>query len=151
MSRAPKASAHPSPHRDPRAVPLLLGALAAGPAGWVLQLEVGYGLSSFACFPHNVALTQTPPPGWAHEPALLLALNLFGLALCAGGLAVALLYWRRTSAKKLTATHDRPDVAEARTRFLAACGVLTSLGFALATLFDTVSILATPTCWSIPS
>jgi hypothetical protein len=149
MTHAAQPHRHPAPHRDRSPIALLLFGLAAGPAAWAVQLELGYGVSSFACFPHNAALARTPPPGWAGEPAWLLALNIACLVLAFVGLAVSAICWRRTRGEKPGEAEHLLHVGEGRTRFLAACGVLTSLGFALAILFDTAAVVAVPSCWSL--
>lgn len=138
------AAASPSDHAPPKpagvSLPVLLLALAAGPAGWAAQLEAGYGLSSYACFPSNAALEQSPPPGWPHETALLLAINLTGLAVIVAGFLIAFLAWRRSGGE---------GRGGGRSRFLAACAMMSTVAFAVAALFDTVVIAATPTCWSL--
>jgi hypothetical protein len=125
-----------------RVTRLLLG-LAAGPAAWALQLEAGYAISSYACFPHDAPFRRSPPPGWSAEPAILLAINLGCLALSLAGLAVAATLLTRTRRA------DPQEPVLRRTRFMALCGVLTDLGFAAAILVNTVTIVMTPACWSI--
>ncbi len=147
---SPHAS-HPSDRLSPRGggdLILLLSALAAGPAAWAVQLVAGYGLSSLACFPHDAPAVQSPPPGWGAEHAILLSLNIVCLLVALAGLAVSFAYWRARSPEK---AEHAPDIAAARTRFLAACGLLAGLGFAIAILFDTAAILGVPSCWSIAS
>jgi hypothetical protein len=128
-----------------RRVAWLLVALAAGPATWALQLVAGYAVSSYACFPHDVARRQAPPPGWSSEAAILMAINLACLALDAAALVYTLrclsgLGWNGGAAR---------DVRRGRTRFLALCGVMASAGFAGAIVVNTANIVMVPTCWSI--
>ena len=117
---------------------VLLSALMAGPAAWAAQLILGYGLASAACFPDNAPQQSAPPPGWTFEPGLLLAINLICLAGAVVGVIAAGATWRGLAGE-----------GEARSRFLAACAVLSGVGFAVAILFDTVPILGVPSCWSI--
>lgn len=128
-----------------------LGSLIAGPTAWIAQLVFGYGLSSLACFPHDVPYRQSPPPGWSVEPALLAAVSAACLAAAILGGATALVHWRRTRKERGGDAHHALDVGEGRTRFMAACGVLSGFGFALAIVFDLPAILAVPACWSIVS
>ena len=128
---------------------LLLAALAAGPTGWILQLLLGYGLSSHACFPRDKPFLQSPPPGWSGEAGVLLAVNLACLLLVLAGFAISAQIWRRDPGERLIDAGRVRGGGVGRTRFLAACGVFSGLGFAVAILFDTVPILGTPTCWSI--
>ena len=129
-----------------RRVARLLAALCAGPATWAVQLVAGYAVASYACFPHDVAGRQAPPPGWTAEPAILLAVNVACLALDVAGVAycVARLRGRPRNGR------EAADVRLGRTRFLAVCGVMAGLIFAGATLFNTANIVMVPTCWSIP-
>jgi hypothetical protein len=141
-----------TPERAPRAgradswrVVFLLVALGAGPAAWALQLVAGYALSSYACFPHDIARRSSPPPGWAAEPAILLAVNLACLAICLAAVAYGA---RQLAARRGNGAAQR-DVRPGRTRFLALCGVMAGLGFAGAILVNTANIVMVPTCWSI--
>jgi hypothetical protein len=124
------------PHHGRIGPARLIAALAAGPTAWALQLIAGYGLSSLTCFPHDRPITQSPPPGWSGEPVLLLAINIACLLLALAGAGLSYAGWRGS-------------VGQGRSRFLAACGVMSGLGFALAILFDTAPILGVPACWSI--
>jgi hypothetical protein len=129
-----------------RAVAGLLVALAASPAAWALQLVAGYGLSSYACFSRDAAARQSPPPGWAAEPAILLAVNL----VCLGIAAAAAVYCLRSLGRRTGNGGAARDVRAVRTRFLAHCGVMAGLIFAGAILVNTANIVMAPTCWSIP-
>jgi hypothetical protein len=151
MSSHSHDAGHPAPHRDRVGMGWLIGALAAGPAAWIVQLVAGYGLSSLACFPHDAPFEQSPPPGWGGEPAILLIVNGVCLLVALGGCLVSLDHWRRTRSEKAGGAHHTLEIGEGRTRFLAACGALLGAAFALAIVFDTVMIIGTPTCWSLPS
>jgi hypothetical protein len=140
---------HPAPARWRVGAPSLILGVAAGPAAWIAQLVLGYGLSGYACFRGDAPFRQTPPPGWSDEPALLMTINLVCLLLALAGAAMSFSHWRRTRGEKPGGGEHALEVGEGRTRFLAACGVLMSLGFAVAVAFDTTAILSVPTCWSI--
>lgn len=140
---------HPAPHRARVSIAASLASLIAGPAAWIVQLVVGYGVSSLACFPHDAPYRQSPPPGWSAEPSLLGAVNILCLAFAMLGGLTAAWHWRRTRGEKRGGVARALDVGEGRTRFMAACGVLSGFGFALAILFDSQAILAVPPCWSI--
>jgi len=141
---------HPSPHRGRVRVITLLFGLAAGPTGWIAQLLLGYGVSSYACYPKDAPHLASPPPGWGAEHLLLLGVNLACLALAIVGLVVALGSWRRSREEKPGGAHHMLAVGEGRTRFLSLCGMLTGGLFAAAILFDTLPILGVPACWSLP-
>jgi hypothetical protein len=136
MSQAIPARAPPSPSQ----IAWTLYGLAAGPAGWILQLVISYGLASYACFPRDQPWRQTPPPGWSAEPVILMAVSIAALAITLSGVLV--------SAAQRRGARGRGAQREA---FLAGCGVVASLGFTVAVLFDTWPLLRTPACWNVPS
>jgi hypothetical protein len=136
---------HPAPHRHRVGPRLLLAGLTAGPAAWILQLVVAYGLSSFACAPRGMPRSGGAS-NWPGHP-FLLGLNIACLALAAFGGAIALRSWRQTGQEKFGGGHVLLETGEGRTRFLAACGVLSALGFITAILFNTVEFFTVPACW----
>jgi hypothetical protein len=139
--------AHPAPHRArARAGPLLI-ALMAGPAAWIVQLTTAYGVSSFACDPSGLA-PFSPAAAMTVDRPILFGLNLVCLALAGAGGLVALRGWRRSRDEKSGGGAAMIDVGEGRTRFLAACGVLTAVGFSIAILFNTFEFFSVPACWS---
>jgi hypothetical protein len=109
-----------------------LGVYAA-PAAWSAQLLIGYGLAAYACNPGRTALAEVAN-GWGWTRGAALAVNLLAalVALAAG--LMSLSGWRATS----------EDAG--RARFLSIWGVLTSFGFLLAILFNTVMLLGAPAC-----
>ena len=148
---AAKPHEHPAPHRGRVSIVASLASLIAGPAAWITQLVVGYGLSSLACFPHDVALRQSPPQGWSTEPMILGGISGVGFGIAILGGILALIHWRRTRGERGGGATQALEIGEGRTRFMAVCGMMSSFGFALAILFDTPAILAVPACWSIVS
>ena len=140
---------HPSPHRNRVRLLGLLFGLAAGPAAWIGQMLLGYGLSSYACYPKDEPRTASPPPGWNGEQLWLLVINLACLTLALAGLLVALAHWRRVAQEKAGGAHHMLNLGEGRARFMALSGMLTSGLFAATILFNTVNILGVPACWSI--
>lgn len=140
-------AASPSSSRPPRrSIVAPLAALFAGPAAWAAQLIVGYGASSLACYPHDAPAARPPGPG---EHGFLIALNLVCLAVAVGGLVVAAVHWRRAGGPEPARHNDVMPAGLGRARFLAACGMLSGLGFAIAILFDTAPILGVPACWRL--
>ena len=125
-------------------VPAQLFGLAAGPAGWIAQLSLGYSLSSYACFPGDAPRTSSPPAG---EHLVLLAITLACLALALTGFWVSLTGLRRSRAAAVAAPGA---TGLGRSRFLAMCGLLSASVFAIAIGFDLPSTLALKLCWSLP-
>jgi hypothetical protein len=141
---------HPAPHRERVSLLALLFGLAAGPAGWIAQLLLGYGLSSYACYPSDEPQLTSPPRGWSGEHVWLLAINLLCLALTVAGFLTALANWRRTRAEKEGGAHRLLQTGEGRARFLALSGMLACGVFALAILANTWTVLGVPACWDVP-
>jgi hypothetical protein len=141
---------HPAPHRDRVRLIALLFGLAAGPAAWIGQMLLGYGLSSYACYPSDEPRLTSPPPGWSGEHIWLLVINLAGLALTVVGFLVAWGNWRRTRAEKPGKAHRLLETGEGRARFLALSGMLACGVFAVAILANTWMGLGVPACWEIP-
>ena len=138
---------HPSPHRDRVGLPTLLLVLGAGPTAWILQLVVDFGVASDLCR-HNGAPRVAPPiSGWTPEHIFLVGFNLVCLAVVLAGGFAALAAWRRTHQEKPGDAAALIEVGEGRTRFLAACGMMSAAAFAVAILFDTAWPLFVPSCW----
>jgi hypothetical protein len=138
---------HPSPHRDRVRLAALLLALAAGPAAWILQLSVDFGVAAAACQPGGVPRPAPPASGWGTEHVFLVGVNLACLALAVAGGFVALAAWRRSSREKPGGAAHLMEAGEGRTRFLAACAMMAAAGFAVAILFDTAWPFFVPSCW----
>jgi hypothetical protein len=137
MAQSPAPSSErPPAHGGARRLAAELFGVAAGPAAWIAQLVIDYGLSSYACYGGSEPRPAAPP---ASEHLVLLLINLACLALALSGLAISFASWRR------------PGAGGNRSRFLALCGLLSSAMFCVAILFDTPSALALRLCWSAPS
>jgi hypothetical protein len=128
-------------------VPTSLLALAAGPAAWILQLVVEYGVASDLCRQNGVLRAAPPISGWAPEAIFLVGFNLICLAVALAGGFTARAAWHRTRAEKPGGASELIKVGEERARFLAACGMMTAAVFAVAILFDTAWPFFVPSCW----
>ena len=134
----------PGPYRGPVSFAELAFGLAGGPIAWAVELNVGYGLASWPCFPGERRL-QLPLYGydwsWPAMVAILFAATFVSLL----ALWVA---WR--GFQKSHAEAPRPDghvdTGTGRTRFLALWGIVFSGGFALASLATGVAYLTMPRC-----
>lgn len=148
---ADRPDTHPSPARDQVSTVWLLAGLAAGPAAWIVQLVVNYGLASHACYPSTAPWLVSPPPGWASERLWLTALNLTCFTVAILAAAVSWRHWRRTRGETDGDAESSISIGEGRTRFMSLCGILTGAGFAFAILFGTLQPFLLASCWRISS
>ena len=121
--------------RSVRFLTLLFGA-AAAPIFWLGQLMLGYGVTAYACYPgdHPVAVRF----GGALVQHVI-AFDVLALIACA---VAGLVSWRSLAKG---ARGPRPSACahtgEGRDRFLAMWGILSSLWFFFAILFNTIASL----------
>ena len=117
--------------KEPRAIAALWFAMLAGPAAWMLGLNLDYALVRVACARH----TTLPLHG----------VTLATLALAAAGGWVAWREWRRVGG-------GWPGEAwgpEARSRFMAVMGMLAAAFFGLVIVAQWVSKLFLNPCMAI--
>ena len=120
----------PAPEtRAPRFLLLLFGCSAA-PLAWLGHVMLGYGLSAYLCYPadHPVMLSAR----WLF--AALIAFDVVALAICGAGAVVSWRLWRQVRG------------GEGRNRFLALWGLMSSLWFLVAILFNVIASLVVPSC-----
>jgi len=128
---------HMPPIQAPRRFWLsMLGACAA-PIFWIGQLVLGYWVSAEACY------------GSDHPGAAMAAGSLRSLLVAFDAVAIlaALAGGAASYAVFHTARADASTV-ESRTRFLAIWGLLSSLWFLAAIVFNTIVSLGVPSCGS---
>ncbi len=136
---------HPAPQRDRVMTIESLFGLVGAPAGWFMQLCVGYGFSSTPCFANRERMSSL---GAAHEwdwYAMLIA-TIAGLVIGLLALLVSTRILRRTKDEADGNHADLMEVGSGRTRFLALWGVCVSTGFSLVTLLTFVAYVALPRC-----
>ncbi len=118
----------PAPEtRSPRFLLLLFG-VSVPPLFWLGQMMLSYGLTAQACFPGAHPVSAAPI--WLC--ARLVRFARIGRAACAARWVVS---WRIWSA-----------APRGRTRFLALWGLMSSLWFLAAILFNTAASLLVPPC-----
>ena len=127
----------PAPDRRNASLFSLGFGLAAAPLAWIGQLIVSYPLTSYACFPSPTSrvaplLTETRP--------ILLFLDVAAVVLAVMGGAIAYRNWRAVREER------SGEIGEGRTRFLAMCGILSSIAFLIATIFTSPAIVLAPLC-----
>ena len=134
---------HPAPERDKASLGSLSFSLAAPPIAWSIQSIAGYSFSSEACYPGD---TPRLLPLFSGLWGLLLTINGTALVIGVLGILIASRNW------KVTRRETGGDLAllieqgAGRTRFLAMCGLLVSVGFVVATLFTSITIFLSPLC-----
>ncbi len=139
------AEGHPSPHDPKVGLGRILFGVFGGPAAWAAQLIANYGLASYSCYPRYAPRSQLVP-GWESIWTFLLIINLVAVAVALVAASTAYRTWRLTR-------HEHPgnyghalEAGEGRTRFLGIIGIMTGLGFFLATVFDTIALFIVPQC-----
>ena len=142
---APKApcAAHPSVHRGRTGLFALLYGLVAAPIAWVVSQIANSTLAQEACFPGAAPLAT---PAFYGVHAIQAAVLLAALAVSGSAVLVAFGAWRSTREEQSGDHHALLSIGEGRSRFMAFAGVLTSLGFLLASLFSVPALLFVASC-----
>jgi hypothetical protein len=144
MTEANRASdSHPSPHRGKIGLVGLFYGLVAAPAAWVLSQIANSTLGQEACFPGTEPLAA-PAFGGVH--AIQAAILLAALLISASAAAVALRTWRSTRGEQSGDQHALLSIGEGRSRFMAFSGLLTSLGFLVASVFSAPALILVGSC-----
>lgn len=145
MDHAPPAKppGHPSPRAHRLSLWSLMLALIGAPLAWSVQISAGYAAAAYACYPHRDALAAPV------LPHLHLALGL----LSAGAIAVAVLSgllawrnWKRTREEVEGDHHSLLEKGEGRSRFMALCALINSIGFSLALLLTSAVLFLVAPC-----
>jgi hypothetical protein len=120
---------------------LLFGTCAA-PLFWAGQLILGYSVTAHACYPgdHPVMLSSTGP--------LFNALLIFDAVALLAAAAGGFVSWQAWQRVRQDGGHHRQHTGEGRDRFLAMWGMLSSLWFFFAILFNTIASVSVPPCLS---
>jgi hypothetical protein len=134
---------HPSPHRARTRIASLLYGLMAAPMAWVVSQVVNSTLAQEACFPGAQPLAA-PAFGGLH--AMQAVVLLAALLVSASAMWVALGTWRSTRHEQSGDRHALLSIGEGRSRFMAFAGVLTSLGFLVASLFSAPALILVAGC-----
>ena len=118
----------PAPEtRSPRFLGLLFG-VSAPPLFWLGQMVLSYGLTARLCFPGDHPVR----PATHLLFASLMLFDLAALAACAAGWLVSWRVWAHAP--------------RGRTRFLALWGLMSSLWFLAAILFNITASILVPPC-----
>ena len=142
---------HPPPHRRRVGLTALLFGLAGGPVAWIVQLVTEYSLASRLCDSAGRTAPAIGAPTWPLAQPWLLVGDIFCLSLALAALAVAILGWRATRAEKPGDTETALQTGDGRSRFMAAAGMLSAAGFAIAILFNLAEYAFALGCAGMPS
>lgn len=115
--------------RTPRFLLLLAGA-ALAPTFWLGQLMLGYGMTAFACYPGDHPVM---PIFSAVLRSALIAFDVVALAACIMGGWISWRCWERCP-------------PGSRSHFLALWGLMSSLWFFGAILFNVIASVTVPPC-----
>jgi hypothetical protein len=128
--------------RSVKFITLLLGACAA-PIFWLGQLMLAYGVTAYTCYPgdHPQSLAAAGPLF-----AALMASDMTALIACIAGGMVSWRAWRRSTADKGGRHSHLLHTDEGRDRFLALWGIMSSLWFFAAILFNIIASVTVPPC-----
>jgi hypothetical protein len=128
--------------RSVRFVTLLFGACAA-PIFWTGQLMLAYGVTAHVCYPgdHPQSLAAAGPLF-----AALMTFDAVALIGCVAGGLVSWRSWRRSMAGKAPGSSHVLHTGEGRDRFLAMWGLMSSLWFFAAILFNVIASVTVPPC-----
>jgi hypothetical protein len=134
---------HPSPHRGAASlVPLFYGLMAA-PLAWVVGQIASATLAQEACFPRTELLTSPAFEGVQVWNAAILG---SALIICLSAVFVAAIAWSRTKHERTGDHHNLLEIGEGRSRFMALAGIITSVGFMVATLFSAPALFFVAPC-----
>jgi len=142
-SGAARDTAHPAPHRDLVPGWLIGFGLFAGPAAWSVQSLLDVALAGYACYPKDEPLAA---PLWSGLPTALASANVVAIVVCVLGGIAAWVAYRKSGAERPGSAHHLLESGDGRTRFLALAGVLTSVLFIVAVVFETFEVFMVTPC-----
>jgi len=138
-------SAHLRPRPSAGSALGLLAALAAGPAAWIIQLVVDYGVSSWLCDAGPRDRLASTDAAWIGVRPILLAGEGLCLAATLAGCVFAVAVLARRAPQPADLDRDL-QIRAGRSRFMAACAVFSTAGFAVAISFNLAEFLISPSC-----
>jgi hypothetical protein len=126
------SGAAPVIHRTPGLFAALMFGACAAPIFWLGQLMLGYWVSATACYGSDHPTTIAS--GTALRSALI-AFDAVAIVVALAGGIIAFICWRRVG-----------SLDDGRSRFLAIWGMLSSLWFLGAIVFDAIASVTVPLC-----
>ena len=135
---------HPAPHRQAARPLFFLFALLGAPAAWIIELLVGFAVTSFTCDMHQSRAALSAVPGWV--PPLITVVNLLALLIAALSLVAGVVLIRRTHGEHHARSGEPIDAGEGRTRVLAVWAIVGAIIFLIALLTNSFSLSLVPIC-----
>ena len=130
----------PAPEARSANFVMLLLACAAAPIFWAGQVMASYAVSAYVCYPGDAPRSSAP----SFLLNLLIAFDVVALAAALLGGAISLFAWRE--ARRQQPSAQPLDLSAGRTRLLALWGLMSSLWFFFAILFNVIASLWVPLC-----
>lgn len=136
---------HPAPHRHRSGIGAMIFGLVGGPVAWGIALTFNYAVASNACY------TGFTWPTTLHFDAgairsMLIGADIAVVLVAAGAALLSYRNWERTRREAEGGPDQLLETGEGRTRFMSLCGMITSVGFAVAAAFTLVGAVALPLC-----
>ena len=133
----------PAPDRGKVNFSTLMFGFCAAPIFWIIQLTLGYWASAEACYGGDQP-TVTATPGTLH--VALVVFDVVAIAAALAGGVVSLGAWRIAQKEKRGGMRHALHVGEGRSRFMALWGIIASVWFLGAIIFNTIGSLVVPLC-----
>ena len=137
------SSDHPAPARHRVSQALLLYALVAAPAAWLAQTVIGMAVARHACYPKDTPLAHS---AFEYAQSLLGGIVICTAVVALGAVVASVIAWRKTRKESSGDGHTLIEIGEGRTRFVAMCALILSIGFSIAIGFSAVGLTLIPLC-----
>jgi hypothetical protein len=135
---------HPAPHREAGPPLLFLFALFGAPAAWLIELLIGFAVTSYTCDMHQTRGSLAAVPAWVTP--VIAVVNILALLIGALALLAGVVLLRRTQGEHEARSGEPIDVGEGRTRVLAVWAIVGSIIFIVALLTNTFSLSLVSIC-----
>jgi len=134
---------HMPPVRAPRRFWISIFGASVPPIFWIGQLTLGYGVTALACYGSD---HPTPTSATGDLYSALIVFDVIALLACIVGAVLSYSVFRSASREYTEKGLDVTTTVEGRVHFLGIWGLLSSLWFFGAILFNTIASLGVPLC-----